>query len=81
MKLPTISEAIEIGVDLEILGQKLVRGEIPDSRDVLRLLAASVVAFTDDVEELKPYLTDASRARQNFLLDIAAKAQLGERPK
>jgi hypothetical protein len=81
VKLPHLEEAIEIGVELERVGSQIARGQVPDAIDVVKVLSAALVAFTDDVEELRPYLSAASRARQDFLLDVAARAQLGPRPR
>lgn len=81
MKLPHLDEAIALGLELERIGAQLGRGEVPDAIDAVKVLSAAIVAFTDDVEELRPYLSEASRAREDFLVDIAARAQLGPRPR
>ncbi len=81
MKLPALDEAIEIGVELECLGAMIAKGSVPDAVDVVKVLAAAITAFTDDVDELRPHLIEASQARQDYFVDLAARAQLGPRPK
>lgn len=80
MKTPTLEEAVEIGVALERLGAKMARGEMPDPTEVVTLLSSTVLAFVD-VDELKPHLSEAARAREDYFVDLAARAQLGPRPK
>lgn len=81
MKIPDVGEAVDLGFAIEQLGAKIVRGESPTPEEALTVLAAAVVAFTDDPEELAPFLTEAARVREDLLVDIAAKERLGPRPK
>lgn len=81
MKVPDMDKALELGHSLERVGAKLIMGHLPDPAEAVKVLADAIVAFTDDIEELKPYLSEASRARQDALVELAARAQLGARPK
>jgi hypothetical protein len=81
MKKPTLEEALDLGVALQALGTQLAAGKVPEPSEVIAVLAAGIVAFADDTEELKLHLDAAARARQDFLVDLATRAQLGPRPK
>lgn len=81
MKLPDASEAVDLGAELARLGGRIATGQLPDPLDAVRVLSAAILAFADDIEELRPHLMEASRARQDYFVELAARAQLGPRPK
>lgn len=80
MKTPSLEEAVDIGVELQRIGATIARGEIPEPAEVVAVLASALLAFADDVEELGPHLSEAARIREDYFIELAARAQLGPRP-